>query len=500
MTTDSILTSISARLNHSLLPSEQAYLRRALTGTAIWTPQSAKQWQALLSRADELYYGGAAGGGKTDLGLGMAFECHQRAIFFRREYTQLTDVVDRGNDIAAPYQVSFNHQRRRWEFGGRFVELGAIDHPRDLKKYQGRPRDLYVFDEVTYFLREWVRFITAWRRSSDPTQRTRVLLLGNPPLSPEGEWIIQEFAPWLDDQHPNPAPPGELRWFAVLDDETVEVGGPEPITHKGDTIRPISRTFIPAYLGDNPYYRDTDYRTVLQNLPGVLPDILLDGKFNVRAEDDLWQAIPTAWVEAAQDRYRAGQRPDVALRAVGLDVSRGGEDETVAAKLYHEWFELHSWPGKAIPDGPAAADHALNACLDDAPAPFFVDVIGYGASAYDSLKGRDGVTAYPVNVGEGSQGMDKTGKFPFFNLRAEVVWRFREALDPQSDHAMALPPDRQVKVDLCAPRFKIAKSGIQIEAKEDVKARIGRSPDKGDAILLAWYGAQGYGRASVEFV
>lgn len=481
------------------MPSEQSYLRRILDGTAAWVPQSQPQWLAVLSRADELFYGGAAGGGKTDLGLGLALEAHQKASFFRREFTELTDVIDRGDEICAPYQVTYNHQRRRWERGDHFLELAAIDHPKTLKKYQGRPRDLYVFDEVSYFPEFWVRFITGWLRSTDLDQRARVLLLGNPPTSPEGEWIVGHFAPWLDPQHPTPAVPGELRWFAVVDNESIEVGGPEPITHKGETIQPRSRTFIPAFLDDNPFLRDTEYRTVLQGLPDELKHKLLYGDFSVTFEDDPWQVIPTAWVEAAQQRWIEGQRPDVALRCCGLDVSRGGEDDTVLARLYHEWFELNVWPGKAVPDGPTAADLVMNATMTDAAAPFFVDAIGVGSSAYDALAGRDGVTAYPVNVANPSTAKDRTGRFGFANLRSEMHWLFREALDPNGPHALALPPDRRVKVDLCAARYSVQKTGIKVESKDDIKTRLGFSPDYGDAILLAWHGVI-YGGAVVSWV
>jgi hypothetical protein len=40
-------------------------------------------------------------------------------------------------------------------------------------------------------------------------------------------------------------------------------------------------------------------------------------------------------------------------------------------------------------------------------------------------------------------------------------------------------------VDLCAPQWKLAVRGIQIESKEDLIKRIGRSPDKGDAVVYA---------------
>jgi hypothetical protein len=411
-------------------------------------------------------------------------------MFFRREYTELTDVVDRGDQIAAPLGVKFNHQRRRWEFGNKFVQLGAIDQPDDVQKYQGRARDLYVFDEVSFFMEARVRYITGWLRSTDPGQRTRVLMMGNPPTTPEGEWIVQYFAPWLDEKHPNPAQPGELRWFAVLDDKSIEVNGPDPILHKGEMIQPKSRTFIPAYLSDNPFLRDTAYRATLQGLPDELKQKFLDGKFNVKTPDKPWQVIPTAWVEAAQERWKQGRRPAAALRCCGLDVSRGGDDKTVLARLYHEWFEIDVWEGKAVPDGDVAADNAISAIVDDAPAPFFVDVIGIGASAYDSLKRREGLSAIPVNVAEASDAVDETGKFPFANLRSQLHWQFREALKPNSPHAIALPLDRRVKTDLCAATYRITKSGIQVESKEDIKKRLGFSPDYGDAILLAWYGAQ----------
>ena len=56
------------------------------------------------------------------------------------------------------------------------------------------------------------------------------------------------WGPWLDEQHPNPALPGELRWFVRIDGKDTEVEGPEPFEWQGETLYPQSRTFIPAKL------------------------------------------------------------------------------------------------------------------------------------------------------------------------------------------------------------------------------------------------------------
>jgi hypothetical protein len=71
-------------------------------------------------------------------------------------------------------------------------------------------------------------------------------------------------------------------------------------------------------------------------------------------------------------------------------------------------------------------------------------------------------------------------------MRAECYWRFREALDPASDSNVALPPDSELEADLCTPRWIPQSNGFKIESKEDIKKRLGRSPDCADAVVLSW--------------
>lgn len=489
------MRNVPLELLQSLSAQDKAELDSLLITTTdtepLWQPLPGPQTDALNSEADVVGYGGAAGGGKTDLLLGAAFTQHQRAIIFRRHFTDLTDIVERGNNILAGVASFVWGTKRRWELpGGRLVELGAVEHEKDKYKYRGRPHDLIGIDEAADFSESIFRFLTGWLRTTDPNQRTRIILTFNPPTTPEGEWIVRYFAPWLDTQHPNPAEPGELRYFVRIDDKDVEVDGPEPFERDGVTYQPQSRTFIKARVEDNPYLMATDYVAQLESLPEPLRSQLRYGDFTIGTTDDPWQCIPTAWVLEAQERWRTGERPDLELRSIGVDVARGGADNTVIARLYGTWFdELRVYPGTQTADGATTAHYIIEA-LEGADAPVYIDVIGYGASAYDHLRALHDRTV-PVNNGSRSDATDKSGKYGFANIRAESYWKLREALDPASGENIALPPNRQLRVDLCAPRYKVQSGKIALESKDDVKKRIGRSPDYGDAVVLAWYGNRG---------
>jgi hypothetical protein len=283
----------------------------------------------------------------------------------------------------------------------------------------------------------------------------------------------------------------------------VEVESPDPFEHDGETIYPIRRTFIAASRHNNPHFGE-DYERKLQNLREPLRSMVLYGTFNLKHMDDPWQVIPTSWVLEAQERWREQERPHVLARTYGIDVARGGADYTYIAKLYQQYMELVGYPGEETPDGPTVIEkikqethldtlHYWESVDDKTPMNitlprFFVDSIGVGASVYD-FGMQENWNIEGFNAAEGSDGVDQTGQHKFVNKRAEAYWRMREALDPTNETGLALPDDRELRVDLCAPRFTMKPRGIQIEPKEDIKKRIGRSPDKGDAVVICWYGA-----------
>jgi hypothetical protein len=256
-----------------------------------------------------------------------------------------------------------------------------------------------------------------------------------------------------------------------------------PFEHNGEIVTPKSRTFIPAKVQDNPYYMATGYESQLQLLPEPLRSQLLNGDFNAALDDDPWQVIPTQWVLDAQERWTP--ECDGLLDGLGVDPARGGDDRTAIAQRRGNWFDVKGWPGKITPDGPSVAALVINELADDALVA--LDIIGIGSAVYDALTAQNIRRVLDVNFANATQAMDKSGRFKMRNVRAEAWWAMREALDPQSGNEIALPPSSEVRADLCAPRWKLTVSGILIEDKDDTKKRLGRSPDFGDALVLANY-------------
>jgi hypothetical protein len=231
----------------------------------------------------------------------------------------------------------------------------------------------------------------------------------------------------------------------------------------------------------------TGYRATLQALPEPLRSQMLRGDFQAGRSDNPWQLIPTAWVEEAMTRWQPRQAKGV-MTSCGLDVARGGLDRTAAARRHGSWFdELVCVPGVATKDGPAGAGFVIPLLRNGAAV--CIDAIGVGVSVLDFLNGN-GVATVPVVGSEGSTGFDKTGNLRFRNKRAEMYWRLREALDPTADDPIALPPDKELKAELLAHRYKPIsmgmEAGIQIRTKDELKEVLGRSPDKSDAVAMTF--------------
>lgn len=207
-----------------------------------------------------------------------------------------------------------------------------------------------------------------------------------------------------------------------------------------------------------------------------------------QAGDDLSRVIPLAWVRAAQARWLANRSATKGpMDAIGLDVAQGGPDNTCVAPWHGARLEpLTLIRGVDATDGPAVAGAVVSLMRDD--AVIAVDMGGaWGSSALTHLKTHLKLTALGVNPAQGATKRSACGKYGFVNMRAQLHWQFREALDPVTGENLELPPDDDLVEELIAPTFEIKPRGIQIESKEEIKKRLGRSPDRSDATLLGYY-------------
>lgn len=203
------------------------------------------------------------------------------------------------------------------------------------------------------------------------------------------------------------------------------------------------------------------------------------GEFPTGGEDVL---IPLRWVEAAQAR-QAPPREDSSLR-LGCDVARFGGDRTVVCirdRLAVRHLEAHRNQSTM-----ATAGRILAAARQwrIPPERCFVDDTGVGGGVTDRLCKQD-FAINPVNFGEAAHDGER-----FANRRTEMFWHLRDALNPESTESprLALPREMsELAGEITRPLYTYTSRGqIKLEAKDGIKARLGRSPDLADALALTF--------------
>jgi hypothetical protein len=456
-----------------------------------WVPNPGPQTVAYFTEADELFYGGQAGGGKTDLILGLALNEHKNSLILRRTNKEAEKLPERMEEIVG-HTDGLNRSTGTWKLEGKVLDMGGCQLETDKQKRKGIPHDLKAFDEVSDFTESQYTFICAWNRSADPKQRCRVVATGNPPTTAEGYWVIKRWAAWLDPTHPNPADDGELRWYTTSEEgKDIEVDGPGPHLINGEEVIARSRTFIRAKLSDNPDLAATNYDAVLASLPERERLAYRDGRFDMSIQDELGQAIPTSWVRLAQERWTQQPPFGVPMCAMGVDMSGGGKDPMIIAPRYDGWFApIIEIPAKEF-DVTRLSQQAAGYILTERrdKALVIIDLGGgYGSGTFEHLKQNE-IDTYGYKGSEKVNMRAKDSNIPFRNKRTAAIWRMREALDPSQPGGskIMLPEDSEMVADLTAPTYKIINNKIIVESKEDVCKRLGRSTDKGDAVEMAWF-------------
>jgi len=248
-------------------------------------------------------------------------------------------------------------------------------------------------------------------------------------------------------------------------------------------------------IGDVPGLATAEWIAEKRDEWGVgssLYQVRVRGEFPEAGDDTV---IALSLVDEARRRWDdddAGDRRDEKLDTrgrlhLGIDVARFGDDDSaIAPRRGRKLFPIdvvHGQNTMEIAGRALKTARELRQHGEEKPL-LKVDVIGVGAGVADRLREHDDVEVVDVNVAEKAWATDREGRPKFVNLRSQIWFAVRDFLKEGG----GLPPDPKLEGELVAPHYAIDSAGRQVvESKDNMKKRLGRSPDRGDAVGLAVY-------------
>ncbi|MFQ6053342.1 MAG: phage terminase large subunit [Candidatus Bathyarchaeia archaeon] len=274
-----------------------AMLNRIFRNPWIPVEPTPKQLEFLLIDSLEAFYGGAAGGGKSEsLLIGAAMyleEPDYHAIIFRKDTKELKlegGLIPRSHEWWAG-RARWNGETLTWTFpSGSTVSFGYLNNPNDHVRYGSTEYQYIGFDELPELLEEHYRFMFSRLRRTSRQKMLgiplRVRAAGNP-IGPGVQWVKTRF--------------------------NLPEGRPD-------------RPFVPARLEDNPHLDREAYEESLANLDPVTRARLREGDWSIR---DVGRMFRRSWFTLV-DKIPAGSR---GVRYWDLAATEDAGSYTVGAML-----------------------------------------------------------------------------------------------------------------------------------------------------------------------
>jgi predicted phage terminase large subunit-like protein len=279
----------------------------SLTSRPIISAQPGPQTAFLQTPADICVYGGAAGGGKT---VGLILEplrhatrvANFTAVFFRRTTPQITNPGGLWDESQKFYPrlggtPHVGMREWRWPRGGK-IKFSHLQFDTTVYDWQGAQITLICFDELTHFTARQFFYMVSRNRSTCGV-RPYIRATCNPDAD---SWVADFLTWWIDPASGLPIPEraGVLRYYVRVDEKIQWADKPEELMRDLprredlppgiDPPRPISVTFIPARVFDNPALMqiNPEYYTWLLSLPTLERERLLYGNWKIRPTAGLY--------------------------------------------------------------------------------------------------------------------------------------------------------------------------------------------------------------------
>lgn len=279
-------------------------------------------------------------------------------------------------------------------------------------------------------------------------------------------------------------------------------------------------------ISDNDYRPETEGDFEFDGVkyrPNDLFRIKVRGMFPKVGTDVL---VPPEWIELANKRWQEAQKDSIVTAAgvsgstaevikqtiplrLGNDVAGMGRDSSSFCHRFGHYVDKFTGLKSA-----GTAEHmqvtgmALNILKDNHKSfnnlypQVFIDTIGEGAGVFSRLVelSNEPSTAFlkdrvhsckfssAAHDIAGNYYKDATEQYTFLNMRAYAYWAIRDWLNPDNKIKAMLPPDQELFKELTETKWFFRSDGrVQVEPKEDIKARIGWSPDKADALANTFW-------------